>query len=255
MHRGVYALVPPSALPPLAAEHAAVLAFGPNAYLSHHSAAAVWGIRPPSAGAIDVTVVGRKPAARRGIRVHHVAAIHPLDVRVHAGIPITSPARALVDIACDLTDRDFERAFDEAIVKRLMTLAAVRAMLLVNGRRRGADRIRAFMSAERTTTMTRSEAEEMFLALVRKAELPAPEVNARIGRYEVDFCWRGEGVVVEIDGYAFHSSRAALERDHRRDAELQQMGFIVIRISWRELRHEPLRVVAWVAGALARRAA
>jgi very-short-patch-repair endonuclease len=115
--------------------------------------------------------------------------------------------------------------------------------------------MRALFSEYRSTTMTRSEAEEMFLALVRKSELPSPEVNARIGRYEVDFCWRRERVAVEIDGYAFHSSRAALERDHRRDAELQQLGFLVIRIGWRELRHEPLRVVAWVAGALALRAA
>jgi very-short-patch-repair endonuclease len=113
--------------------------------------------------------------------------------------------------------------------------------------------MRALCSEDRTTTMTRSEAEEMFLALVREAELPSPEVNARVARYEVDFCWRAERVVVEIDGYAFHSSRAALERDHRRDTELQQMGFIVIRISWRELREQRLRVVARVAGALARR--
>jgi len=125
-------------------------------------------------------------------------------------------------------------------------------MLLVNGRRKGAERMRALAFADRAATMTRSEAEEMFLALVRKASLPSPEVNARVGRYEVDFCWREERVVVEIDGHAFHSTRAALERDHRRDAELQQMGFIVIRIGWRELRREPLRVVAWVTRALAR---
>ncbi len=255
LHRAVYATTAPSALPPLAIELAAVLACGSRAYLSHHSAAHVWGFRVAPRDGVDVTVVARRPPTRNGIHIRRVADIDPADVRSHRGIPITSPARTLLDIAVDLTEREFERAFDEAIVRRVTSLAAVRAMLLVNGRRRGAQRIRALVSADRATTMTRSDAEEMFLGLVRDAKLPGPEINARIGRYEVDFCWRQERVVVEIDGHAFHSTRAALERDHGRDAELQQLGFIVIRVTWRQLRREPLRVVAWVASALSRRAA
>jgi very-short-patch-repair endonuclease len=255
LHRGVYATVPPSALPALASEHAAVLACAPRAYLSHHSAAAVWGFRPPAHESIDVTVVGRRPPDRRQIQIHRVAGIDPRDTRTYRGIPITSPARTLIDIACDVSDREFERAFDEAIAGRLMTLGAARAALLSNSQRPGASRMRALVSLDRTKTMTRSEAEEIFLALVRQAKLPDPEVNARVGRYEVDFCWRRERLIVEIDGHAFHSSRAALERDHGRDLELQQLGFIVIRISWRQLRHEPLQVVAWIAAALAKRAA
>jgi very-short-patch-repair endonuclease len=215
----------------------------------------MWGIRTLQDGAFDVTVVGRRSESRDGIRIHQVAEIDPRDTRSYRGIPITSPARTLLDIACDLSEREFERAFDEAIVKRLTSLTAIRAMLLANQRRRGAERVRQLAFTERATTMTRSEAEEVFLSLVREARLPSPETNARIGAYEVDFCWRAERVIVEIDGHTFHSSRAALERDHRRDADLQQMGFIVIRVTWRQLRRESLRVVAWVASALARRAA
>jgi len=151
--------------------------------------------------------------------------------------------------------REFERAFDEAIASRLTTLAAVRAMVLVNHHRRGAARTRELAFSDRLTTKTRSEAEEIFLALVRRGGLPQPEVNARVGRFEVDFCWRTERVIVEVDGFAFHSSRAALERDHRRDAELQQLGFLVIRIGWRELLQEPEKVLVRLAGALAKRAA
>ncbi len=254
LYRGVYATVPLSALPPLAVEQAAVLACSPSACLSHHSAAAVWGFRPPALGTPEVTVVGRQPRTRPGIRIHRVASIDSRDTRQHLGIPITSPARTLLDIANDLGMREFERAFDEAISSRLTTLVAVRAMLLVNGDRRGSARTRTLAFAQRVSTKTRSEAEEIFLALVRRGGLPQPEVNARVGRFEVDFCWRKERVAIEIDGFAFHSSRAALERDHRRDTELQQLGFLVIRIGWRELLHEPEKVLVWLAGALAKRA-
>src|SRR5207248_9720362 len=102
-HRGVYSLVPQDALPPLAAEQAAVLACGENAYLSHHSAAAVWRVRPTPAGAVAVTVVARDAGRRRaGIHVHRSRHIDPRDIRIHERIPITAPARTLLDIAPEL---------------------------------------------------------------------------------------------------------------------------------------------------------
>jgi very-short-patch-repair endonuclease len=161
----------------------------------------------------------------------------------------------LLDIAVDLSDRELERAFDEGIATRKINETAVRGVLDQYPRRPGAARLRAIASPGRSLTMTRSESEERFLELLRKADLPRPEVNARVGRFEVDFCWRRERVIVEIDGYSFHSSRAALARDHRRDAELQQMGFVVIRILARELIEAPERVLVRAASALALRAA
>jgi very-short-patch-repair endonuclease len=92
------------------------------------------------------------------------------------------------------------------------------------------------------------------LALVRKSNLPRPEVNAKLGPWEVDFLWRRERLAVEIDGYAFHSSRPALERDHRKDADLQNRGLLVLRYSPRLLRNARESVLAEVAGTLARRA-
>ena len=96
-------------------------------------------------------------------------------------------------------------------------------------------------------TLTRSEAEERFLALVRAARLPPPECNTRIGPYEVDFLWRSERLVVEVDGYAFHSSRLAFERDRRRDADLQTQGYSVMRFTWRQIVQEPVALVACLA--------
>jgi very-short-patch-repair endonuclease len=227
---------------------------GPGSYISHHSSAALWGIRP-AAKQVEVTVVGREPASRKGIRVHRVCSLDRRDTRLLERIPIISPALTLLDIAVDLSDRELERAFDEGVATRKVNATAVRAVLDQHPRRPGAARLRALAAPGRSLTMTRSESEERFLELVRKADLPRPQVNARIGRFEVDFCWHRERVIVEIDGYSFHSSQAALERDHRRDAELQQMGFLVIRILARELIEAPERVLARTAGALALRAA
>ena len=125
-HRGVYSLLPPPALPPLAAERAAVLACGDGALISHHSAAAMWRIRPAIRGDVDVTVVGRDAGRRRpGICVHRAEAIDHRDVRFRAGIPLTSAARTLLDIAPRLSERSLELAFDEALIRGLMTHEAI----------------------------------------------------------------------------------------------------------------------------------
>lgn len=251
---GVYA-VGHMALPPLAREMGAVLACGERAFLSHSSAAALWGIRPPSDGDVEVTVVGRCAGRSKGIHMHRVTNVHPTDVRRHQNIPVASPARCLLEIAPSLADRALERAFDEVVVRRLATLREVRDLLARHPRRPGSARLAALADAARSTTMTRSQAEERMLALVRRGGLPEPEVNAKLGRYEVDFLWRDERVVVEVDGYAFHGSRAAFERDRHRDAALQAAGYAVIRVTWRQLVHEPEAVLVRIATVLARRAA
>jgi very-short-patch-repair endonuclease len=256
VHRGVYSVVEPKAWPPLTREHAAVLVCGERSYLSHRSAAAVWGIRPQATGRTDVTLVGRDAGrTRAGIRIHRVKTLNPLDTRKFGGIPITSPARTLLDVAPHLNDRELEKAFDEAIATELVTIAAVRSMLLANPRRPGWRRVYELAHADRKPTMTRSEGEEAMLKLIRRAGLPDPEVNARLGRWTVDFLWRAERLVVEVDGHPYHSSRAARERDHRKDAELQQAGFVVIRITGRRLKYAAEEVLAQVAAALALRGA
>jgi very-short-patch-repair endonuclease len=102
--------------------------------------------------------------------------------------------------------------------------------------------------------MTRSEAERRLLTLIERAALPRPRTNTRVGRYEVDALWPETRLIVEVDGFAFHGTRAAFERDRRRDADLTAMGFRVVRVTWRQLVDEPHLVVARLAGALARAA-
>jgi very-short-patch-repair endonuclease len=91
-------------------------------------------------------------------------------------------------------------------------------------------------------------------ALLRQARLPVPRVNARAAGYEIDFLWEPERVIVEVDGYAYHGNRRAFERDRRKDLALTSAGYLVIRISWRQLDEEPFVIVAHLARAFERAA-
>jgi very-short-patch-repair endonuclease len=256
IHQGLYSMVSFPALPDLAIELAAVLACGDAALLSHDSAAAVWGLRPSFNGDVHVTVIGKETGRRRpGIRVHRIDALDPRDIRRYQNIPITSPARALLEITPALSDRELERALDEALIHRLISHAAIAAVTNAYPHRRGVARLRALADPGRATTNTRSDGEEVLLAAIRRAGLPVPEVNAKVGNYTADFVWRAQRVIVELDGYDYHRGRAAFERDHQRDAEHQQAGFLVIRVTGRQLNRNLEAILVRIATALARRAA
>jgi very-short-patch-repair endonuclease len=117
--------------------------------------------------------------------------------------------------------------------------------------RRGRAKLQEVLARTTEPLLTRSEAEERFLALAREAGFPTPAVNVLVAGHRVDFLWRDNRLVVEVDGYRFHSSRAAFERDRRRDAELQAAEYRVVRVTWRQLVEEPVAVVARLALALA----
>ena len=128
-------------------------------------------------------------------------------------------------------------------------------MLNAYPHRHGVARLRALADPGRPTTETRSDGEEALLALIRRADLPVPEVNAQIGNYTADFLWREQKVIVELDGYDYHRGRAAFERDHERDAEHQRMGYLVIRVTGRQLHREPETLLVRIATAIATRRA
>jgi very-short-patch-repair endonuclease len=246
LHRGVYLLGPLKAQ--LTDAMAAVLACGDGAVLSHHAAAALHGFRAATPGPIDVTVPARNARARPGIRVHRVRQLAPAEVTRRQGIPVTTPERTLLDLAAVLPQKDLERTLQEAEVQRLLSLPLDEQYAC----RRGAKALRAAARKHDGPALTRSEAEARVLALVEAARLPRPAANARLHRYEVDLLWRAERLVVEVDGYAFHSTRAAFERDRRRDAELQTAGYRVLRVTWRQIVEEPEALVATLSVALRR---
>lgn len=249
LHQGVY-VVGHTALAPLAAETAAVLACGPNALLSHRTAARLWGLLEGATERIELTVP-RAARRRPGLWVHRSRSLGHADARVHHGLPVTSPERTLLDVAEVAAFREVERAFDEAVTLRLATHSSIAAAVERSQGRHGACRVQALLARDEEPAFTRSEAEERLLALIRGAGLPTPEVNVRLGAHRVDFLWRESRLVVEADGYRFHSSPAAFERDRLRDADLTAAGLRVVRVTWRQLSEAPLAVVARLAQALA----
>lgn len=207
--------------------------------LSHRSAAGLWQLPVPVIDDVEVSIVGRERASRAGIRVHLAPDIDPRDVRLRDRLPLTAPARTLLDLGAVLTACELERAVAEARTLRLVTPGALRAALQRAPRRHGAAALRALLRSEHGPQLTRSEAEERLLELVRAARLPEPECNVRLLAYQVDFLWRRQRLVVEVDGYAFHSSRAAFERDRIRDGDIEDAGHRVRRVTWRQLTEDP----------------
>jgi very-short-patch-repair endonuclease len=235
--RGVYQVGP--VLAPFGREMAAVLACGATALLSHHSAAAIWAIRPHHDGDVHVAVAGHDQRSRPGLRLHRSLA---LIAAVHDGLPLTTPARTLLDLATVLPQHQLDRATEEAQVLRLTTREELQQVL--DGRP-GSAALRRALHTE--PALTRSEAERRLLDLVRAARLPRPETNVVVAGHEVDLLWREHKLIVEVDGFAYHATRNAFERDRARDATLQAAGHRVIRLTWRRIAQEPHAVVARLA--------
>jgi very-short-patch-repair endonuclease len=176
---------------------------------------------------------------RPGIHLHCVRRLDPEDVTIKDGIPITTVARTLIDLDAAVPDRQLERALEQAYIRRLLPSGALEDAL-ERGRGRKTGALRRLMAAEhRTATVTRSELEERFLALIRSSELPDPEVNVRLCGYEVDFLWRAQRRVIEVDGHAYHSTRQAASRDRRKDNDLEMAGFRVTRFTSDQVMHDP----------------
>jgi very-short-patch-repair endonuclease len=252
LRRGVYLVG--AVAPPRAPEMAAVLACGPGAVISHTSVTHLSALLPYKPDTIHVTVPGRGPGQKPGLTIHRVLRLDHRDVTTFDRIPVTTPARTVVDLASVLAPNALERLLAEVFLRRLATRRDLQGVLERAGRRRGIAAVRRLLE-DREPAYTRSEAERRFLALIQSAGLPRPEVNARVGPFEVDFVWRAERLIVEVDGFRYHASRAAFERDRARDAKLQAHGWLIMRVTWRQLSERATAVAAQVAGALARRVA
>jgi very-short-patch-repair endonuclease len=243
VHRGVY-LVGHQPLREGGRWLAAVLACGPRAVLSHQPAAVLLGLIPTADGAIDVTVPtpgGRK--SRDGFRVHR-CKVYSGEVTRKTGIPVTTVARTLIDLAAVAPERRVERALDEADYLGLLNHAALESTLARNSNRKGSRVLRRIVAEhEIGSTRTRTELEERFLAICARRGLQQPEVNREVEGFEVDFSWPDLRLVVETDGYAAHRKRRAFEADRTRDVILHVEGWDVLRFSYRQVLAKP----EWVA--------
>jgi restriction endonuclease-like protein/putative AbiEi antitoxin of type IV toxin-antitoxin system len=233
LHRGVFA-VGHRAVSREGAWVAPVLAAGPGAVLSHRSAAALWGIRQSSRR--DTEVTSPRQCRRPRIVASH-AKLAPDEVTVERGIPVTTPARTLYDLAALVRPHELEHAFNEAEIRRLASPVSVRDLVARHPRRSGNTAVRNVLGKYATygATVTRSRLEQRLLALLDAHALPRPLINRAGAHGELDATWPEQRLVVECDGFATHGTRAAFERDRARDRELQVAGWRVVRITWRQL--------------------
>jgi very-short-patch-repair endonuclease len=222
-----------------------VLASGEGAVLSHESAAQLWGIRPrprtrSGAGGsraigggdgngrggpapVHVTspsTVGKR--RRNGIILHRTTTLTARDWTRLDGIPVTRPARTLSDLIPLLSPAQINAAVREAEFLHLP--------------------VGEFSARRDRPGRARTELESRMLAICRRHRLPQPEINVKLDRFEVDFLWRAERLVVEVDGWASHRTRSAFEEDRVRDVRLSLLGYRVVRFTWRRLADEPADV-------------
>lgn len=251
VHRGVYA-VGHRRLSGRGHVMAAVLACGPDAVASHRTAADLWLIRRTATPRVDVTAPGRSRHRRRGIVVHRPRALAPADLTVTEGIPATSVARTLLDLGEVLSERDVERAFEEAERRRALDLRAINDVLLrCHGHRGAASLIAVVRRAHGPAPETKLELERRFVHLCDEHGIPRPVVNGLLHGYELDAHWPRANVVVELDSRRFHLNRSAFERDRVRDAKLLVAGCRVLRITWRRLTEESAAIAGELRALLA----
>jgi very-short-patch-repair endonuclease len=239
LHRGVYA-VGHLDLSLQSRWLAAVLAYGEQALLSHRSAAALWGLAKPWMPAADVTApTGRQGIHRRERIWIHRGRLHPEDRVVRAGIPVTTVARTLFDLAEFVSLKHLESAWEEADRLNLLQLNAIERTCERGYGRRALKPIRRLLAEARAPQVTRSPLEDVFAAFCREHRLPMPSFNTTALGYEIDALWPAQHLAAELDSWEFHRHRAAFERDRARDAALQAAGYRTIRITGRRLTNEP----------------
>jgi very-short-patch-repair endonuclease len=216
--------------------------------LSHATAAMLWALIPYVPGEIHVSVQTGHP---RGFVVHRR---HAFQATRHHRIPVTTPIQTLVDIAPERTRDDLEQAINEADKRRLVDPETLRRALDTLPRTPGVGVLRAALDY-RTFSLTDSQLERLFLAIVREAGLPMPLTQQWVNGFRVDFCWPDLGLVVETDGLTYHRTPAQQAEDAVRDQTHAAAGLIALRFTRAQVRYEPARVQEILELVIARRTA
>jgi very-short-patch-repair endonuclease len=214
---------------------AALLAAGGRSGLSNRSAGAHWGMT--KAPGRPHVIAPRSADGIEGIVVHRPRALAEGDIVEDQGLRVTSPARTLLDLAGEgASKRALERALDQAEIHHLHL--PIDELVPRCRRRRGAPTLRAVLEWHLAgSTITESEAEEAFLAIVRRAGLPDPTPQCVVEGKRRDFVWPRERIVVEVDGWRYHGTAQAAERDAVRDNELGLAGWLALRFTRRRVVH------------------
>jgi very-short-patch-repair endonuclease len=256
VRRGVYQLAGPTAE---WWRETAVLLRYPAAVLSHWTAVRLSGMTQVTADADVVRIIvprgsrGRAP----GVQALRTMHLHASEWRTVRGLRTTTPARTLLDLAVELgragDTRHLEQLVARSLDEKLCTAEDILAVVRRHPRTRGAGLLQLVLGEDGRPALSRSEAEDRLRQHMVEADLPSWRQNARVAGYEVDFLWAQQRLVVEVDGYAWHSSRNRFESDRSRDAALSAAGYLVLRFTWRQVDARPGAVVARIAYVLGMR--
>jgi hypothetical protein len=216
---------------------AAVLACGAGAALSHESALGLWGFAKRWAAPFHVTV----PTARRraGIHVHRSRTLSAQDIKIRLGIRVTSFARTVLDCSPELSDKRLTRIVGDARRDGYIHLESLAETIARSPRHPGAVRLHPFIA--NPSNPSRSDFEDEFLPFCERFGLPRPDINTVVAGREVDAYFAAEGVIVELDGWDFHSSRDVFESDRDKDADATALGLATVRITRERLKQTPTR--------------
>ncbi len=231
---------------------AAVLAYGPGALLSHHSAATLWELRRSRRRPVHVTAAcGRQGVRRReGIWIHRCKLRHEEATR-HEGIPVTTVARTLFDLAEVAPFEELKKTAEAADRRNLLRLGELESVCELGRGRRALRPMRRLLVELRAPTEGRSPLEIRFAEFLDLRGLPAPTQNVLVLGHEVDALWPAAKLVVELDSWEHHSGRTAFERDRARDPELMLAGYRTIRITHRRLDSEAPKIARQIRALLA----
>lgn len=233
----------------------ALLAAGPTGFLSHRTAAGVYGLRAPNPYAIELTIPG-KPKPRPGLLVHRTTNLDPRDVRTYSGLRVSTIPRMLIEQATRETKAELGRLLTEAVHRNLFDVDKMNAALARHARRPGIAATRTALGAYIWKPRDKSALERDFAAwLATDPSIPPPVRNVHIGPYELDCRWPEHRFNVELDGRPWHIAIKELDRDHAKDIWLQLRGEGIIRISDFRFEHDKAGIQADLHAFLALRRA
>jgi very-short-patch-repair endonuclease len=255
--RGVYAVGHPR-IDERGRLRAAALACGDGAVISHRSAGALLGLLHKGPVVIDVIAPPSRGRKINGIRFHRVRPPRRAEVGTVAGIPCTSPARTLVDLAGTVGDWTLRSCFERAAQRKFLDVPAIESSM--DPGRRGNRSLRALIDEWRMAAplarkgRLKSPLEAKVLPLLLARDLPAPFLNAPVeiaeGRIEVDFLWPEQSFALEADSRDFHSAPVAFERDRWRDRELLRAGYATLRVTHLQAETEAAAIADTIASRL-----
>jgi hypothetical protein len=240
VRRGVYAV----GRPQITREGrwmAAVLACGPEAMLSHRSAAALWGFGEEHPGYIEISVRRHSKPRHPGIRTHDRPGLWNRDIGTHLGVPVTTPVRTFLDLATVTGPKTLERAINEADKLDVIDADSLRRALEDHPGQPGICLLRHVLDKD-TFRLSDDELERLFRPLAAAAGLPIPLTKHMVNRFEVDFFWPDLGLVVETDGWRYHRTPSAQTRDALRFQVHVAAGLTPLRFSHWQVKHEPRHV-------------